>query len=153
MFYPDWLSNPVLMKKKNGKWRVYIDFTNLNEACSNDSYPLLRIDQLVESMVGYELLSFMNAYSDYNQMKMQPPDEDKTAFTTDQEIYCYKVMPFELKNAGATIQRMINKVFKDLIESTMEVYVDDMCWILPYFSRKDDGPRKFNSVGENDDLK
>ena len=75
-FYPDWLSNPVLVKKKNDKWRVCIDFTNVNEACPKDSFPLPRIDQLVTT-AGYELLSFMDAYSGYNQIKMQPTDEDK----------------------------------------------------------------------------
>ena len=105
MFYSDWLSNPVLMKKRNEMWRVCINFINLNEA---DSYPLLKIDQLVEAMAGHELLSFMDAYSGYNQIKMHPSDEDKTAFTTDQGIYCYKV---GLKNVGATFQRMVNKVF------------------------------------------
>ena len=67
----------------------------------------------------------MNADSDYSQIKMHPPDEDKTTFTTER-IYCYNVIPFGLKNAMATFQRMVNKVFKDLIRSTMEVYVDDM---------------------------
>jgi len=66
IFYPDWISNPVLVKKKNGKWRVCIDFTNLNESCPKDSYPLPRIDQLVEAMPGHELLSFMDANSGYN---------------------------------------------------------------------------------------
>ena len=63
----------------------------------------------------------MDAYSSYNQIKMHPPDEDKTAFTTGRRICCYKVMPFRLKNARATFQRMINKVFMDLIGNTMEV--------------------------------
>ena len=90
------------MKEKNKKWRVCIDFTNLNEACLKDSYPLLRIEQLVKAMVGHEHLNFMDAYPGYNQIKMHPKDEDKTAFTTGREIYCYKVMPFELKNARAT---------------------------------------------------
>ena len=85
--------------KKNGKWRVCIDFTNLNEACPKDNYPLPRIDQLTEVTAGHELLSFMDAYFGYNQIKMHPPDEDKTAFTTGWGIYCYKVMPFGLKNA------------------------------------------------------
>ena len=99
---------------------------NLNEACPKDSYPLPRIDQLVEAMAGHELLSFMDAYFGYNQIKMHPLDEDKTAFTTGRKIYCYKVMPFGFKNAGDTFQQMVNKVFKDLIRNTMEVYVDDM---------------------------
>jgi hypothetical protein len=68
----------------------------------------------------------MDTYSGYNQIKMYPPDEDKMAFLTDRGTYCYKVMPFGLKNAGATFQCMVNHVFKDLIGKTMEVYVDDM---------------------------
>jgi len=68
----------------------------------------------------------MDAFSGYNQIKMHPPDEDKTAFTTDQRIYCYKVMPLGLKNGRATFQRMVDKVFKDMIGRTMEVYVDGM---------------------------
>jgi len=115
MFYPDWLSNPVLVKKKNEKWRLCINFTNLNEACPKDSYPLPRIDQLVEATTGHKLLNFINAYFGYNQIKMHPPYEDKTVFTTSRGICCYKVMPFRLKNAGAISQRMVNKVFKDLI--------------------------------------
>ena len=99
---PNWLSNPVLVKKKNEKWRTCIDFTNLNEACPKDSYTLLRIDQLVEAMAGHELFNFMDAYSSYNQIKMHPTDEDKTTFTTGQGVCCYKVMPFGLKNAGVT---------------------------------------------------
>ena len=74
------------MKKKNDKWRVCIEFTKLNEACSKDSYPLLRIDQLVEAKACHELLSFMNPYSGYNQIKMHPLDEDKTTFTTGRGI-------------------------------------------------------------------
>ena len=99
---------------------------SLNEACPKDSYPLSRIDQLVEATVGHEPLSFMDAYSGYNQIKVHPPDEDKIAFSTGRGIYCYKVMPFRLKNAKATFQRMVNKVFKDLIGSTMEGDIDDM---------------------------
>jgi hypothetical protein len=70
--YPEWLANPVLVKKKNGKWRVCIDFTNLNEACPKDPFPLPRIDQTVDATAGSELLSFMDAYSGYNQIKMYP---------------------------------------------------------------------------------
>ena len=77
MFYPDWLSNPVLVKKKNEKWRLCINFTNLNEACSKDSYPLPRIDQLVEATTGHKLLNFINAYFGYNQIKMHPPMKTK----------------------------------------------------------------------------
>jgi len=114
------------VKKKSGKWRVCIDFTNLSEACPKDNYPPSKIDQLIEATTEHELLSFMDAYSCYNQINMYPPDKDKTAFTTGRGIFCYKVMPFGLKNSGATFQQMINRVFKDLTGHTMEVYVDDM---------------------------
>ncbi|KAK1549935.1 hypothetical protein Q3G72_010788 [Acer saccharum] len=92
----------VLVKKKNSQWRMCVDFTNLNKACPKDSFPLPRIDKLVDAMAGHETLSFMDAYSGYNQIKMHKPDEEKTAFTTDQGLYCYTVMPFGLKNARAT---------------------------------------------------
>ncbi|KAK8951666.1 hypothetical protein KSP39_PZI003233 [Platanthera zijinensis] len=102
------------------------DYTNLNQACPKDSFPLLRIDQLVDSIVGHQLLSFMDTYSGYNQIRMDPADEEHTAFRTDKGIYCYKVMSFGLKNVGAIYQRLMNKVFKELIGRSMEVYVDDM---------------------------
>ncbi|KAK0606812.1 hypothetical protein LWI29_004626 [Acer saccharum] len=96
------------------------------EWVANDSFPLPRIDQLVDVTAGHETLSFMDAYSGYNQIKMHKPDEEKTAFTTDQRLYCYTVMPFGLKNAGATYQRLLNKMFARQIGKNMEVYVDDM---------------------------
>ncbi|KAK0572860.1 hypothetical protein LWI29_038236 [Acer saccharum] len=124
--YPDWLANVVVVKKKNGKWRVYIDFTDLNKACPKDSFPLPHIDMLVDATAGHELLSFMDAYSGYNQILMHPDDQEKTAFVTERGIFCYKVMPFGLKNAGATYQRLVNKMFAKMLGSTMEVYIDDM---------------------------
>ena len=71
VYYPDWLANVVLVKKVNGKWRMCVDFTNLNKACPKDSFPLLIIDQLVDSMVGHKLLTFMDAFSGYNQARWQ----------------------------------------------------------------------------------
>ncbi|PKU85753.1 RNA-directed DNA polymerase [Dendrobium catenatum] len=103
-----------------------IDYTDLNKACPKDSFPLPRIDQLVDTTSGHQMLSFMDAYSGYNQIKMNQTDEEATAFQTDRGLYCYRVMPFRLKNAGATYQRLMNKVFKTLIGHNMEVYVDDM---------------------------
>ncbi|KAL5563407.1 hypothetical protein UlMin_033154 [Ulmus minor] len=124
--YPDWIANVVLVKKANGNWRVCVDFTDLNRAYPKDSFPLPRIDQLVDATAGHELLSFMDAYSGYNQIRMHEGDQEHTAFLTNQGLYCYKVMPFGLKNAGATYQRLVNKMFKDQIGKTMEIYVDDM---------------------------
>ena len=102
VYYPDWLANVVMVKKNNGKWRMCIDFTDLNRACPKDSYPLPRINTLVDSMARHELLSFMDAFSCYNQIKMKEEDQEKTSFVTSQGLFCYKVMPFGLKNAGAT---------------------------------------------------
>ncbi|KAG7559607.1 Ribonuclease H-like superfamily [Arabidopsis thaliana x Arabidopsis arenosa] len=124
--YPDWLANPVVVKKKNGKWRVCVNFTDLNKACPKGSFPLPHIDRLVESTTGHEMMSFMDAFSGYNQILMNPEDQEKTAFITDRGTYCYIVMPFGLKNAGATYQRLVNMMFKDLLGKTMEVYIDDM---------------------------
>jgi hypothetical protein len=115
VYYPDWLANVVLVKKSNGKWRMCIDFTDLNKACPKDSFPLPRIDALVDSTVGHGLLSFMDTFSGYNQIRMHPADQEKTAFITDQGIYCYQVMPFGLKNVGATFQRLMNKMFREQI--------------------------------------
>ena len=102
VYYPDWLANVVLVKKENGKWRMCIDFTDLNKAYPKDSFPLPRIDLLVDSTTGHKLLTFMDTFSGYNQIKMVEEDQEKTAFITSQELYYYKVMPFELKNVGVT---------------------------------------------------
>ena len=100
--YPEWLANVVLVKKANDKWRLCIDFIDINRACLKDSFPLPRIDLIVDATAGHELLSFMDAFSDYNQINMDPDDQEKTSFVTGQGTYCYQVMPFGLKNAGAT---------------------------------------------------
>ena len=126
VYYPDWLANIVLVKKANGKWRMCVNFTDLNKTCPKDSFPLPRIDQLVDFTTGHKLLTFMDAFSRYNQIKIAEEDQEKTAFITSQGIYCYKVMPFELKNAGATYQRLVNKMFSKQTNRNMKVYVDDM---------------------------
>ena len=124
--YPEWLANVILVKKENGKWRLYIDFTDVNRACPKDSFPLPRIDLIIDATAGHELLSFMDAFSGYNQISMDPDDQEKISFVTGQGTYCYRVMPFGLKNAGATYQRLVNRMFQKQIGTTMEVYIDDM---------------------------
>ncbi|GAU18714.1 hypothetical protein TSUD_80020 [Trifolium subterraneum] len=124
--YTTWLSNVVLVKKSNGKWRMCVDYTDLNRVCPKDAYPLPNIDKLVDNSSGFKLLSFMDAYSGYNQIKMAEIDKKKTAFMTETGNYYYNVMSFGLKNAGATYQRMMNKVFHDEIGDMLEVYMDDM---------------------------
>ena len=101
-----------MVKKTNGKWRICVDFTELNKACPKDSYPLPQIDTLIDSTVRNQLLIFMDALSGYNQIKMEEADQEKTSFVTSQGLFCYKVMPFGLKNAEATYQRLMNKMFE-----------------------------------------
>ena len=103
-----------------------VDFTDLNKACPKDSHPLPCIDQLVNSTAGHKLLNFMDAFSGYNQIGMDEADQEKTSFVTSQGLFCYEVMPFGLKNAGATYQRLVNHIFRPQIGRNVEVYVDDM---------------------------
>uniref|UniRef100_A0A2N9EPX2 Uncharacterized protein n=1 Tax=Fagus sylvatica TaxID=28930 RepID=A0A2N9EPX2_FAGSY len=105
VYYPEWLANVVMVKKFNGKWWTCVDFTDLNKACPKDSYPLPRINQLIQ---------------------MEEEDQEKTAFIISRGLFCYKAMPFGLKNVEATYQRLVNKMFHDQIGRNVEVYVDDM---------------------------
>ncbi|CAL2276737.1 unnamed protein product [Prunus armeniaca] len=117
-----WFGRP----KANGEWRMCQDYTDLNKACPKDSFALPRIDQLVDATASHELLSFMDAYSGYNQIFMHPGDCKHTTFIMDRGLYYYNVMPFSLKNAGATYQRLVNRIFAMHIGSIMEVHVDDI---------------------------
>ena len=126
VYYPDWLANVVIVKKANGKWRMHVDFTDLNKACPKDSYHLPHIDHLVDSIAGHHLLSFMDAFLGYNQIRMDEIDQEKTSFVTSQGLFCYKVMPFGLKNAGATYQILVNHMFHPQIGQNVVVYMDDM---------------------------
>ena len=96
-----------MVKKANGNWRMCVDFIDLNKPCPKDSYLLPRIDTLVDSTTGHQLLSFIDAFLSYNQIKMDESDQEKTFFVTSQGLFWYKVMPFGLKNARATYQRLM----------------------------------------------
>ena len=124
--YPEWLANVVLVKKASGKWRMCVDFTDLNKACPKDSYPLPNFDALLDSASGCRLLSFLDAFSGYNQIMMHPRDVCKTTFMTELSYYCYKVMPFGLKNAGATYQRLMDRVLASMLGRNVQTFVDDM---------------------------
>ena len=124
--YPEWLANIVLVKKANGKWRLCIDFTDINRAYPKDSFPLPWIDLIVDATASHELLNFMDTFSGYNQISIDPSDQEKTSFVIGQGTYYYRVMPFRLKNVGATYQRLVNKMFQKQIGASMEVYIDDM---------------------------
>ncbi|KAM2985926.1 hypothetical protein FF2_006268 [Malus domestica] len=122
--YPAWVANVVLVKKNPTKenlllqkvlWRMCVNYTDLNKGCPNDSFPLPLIDRLIDSTTGCELLSFMDAYSRYNQILMNLPDQEHTVFTTNRGLYCYKVMLFGLKNAETTYQKLVNSMFAEQI--------------------------------------
>ena len=125
-FFPEWLANTVIVKKKNDKWRVCIDFTDLNRACPKDSFPMPKIDQLVDATYGHPIMSFLDAFQGYYQIVLAPEEREKTAFISPYTNYHYIMMPFGLKNAKATYQQMMTRMFRDKIRHTVEVYIDDM---------------------------
>ena len=126
VFYPEWLANATVVKKKSGKWRVCVDFMDLNKACLKDSIPLPRINQLVDATVGHLRMSFLDAFQGYHQIPLALDDQEKTAFVSLTGNYHYKVMPFGLKNAGSTYQRMMTRMFEPQLGKNIEVYIDDM---------------------------
>jgi hypothetical protein len=103
-----------------------VDYTGLNKACPKHHFPLPRIDQVIDSMTGSELLCFLDAYSGYHQIKMKESDQLATLFVTPYGTYCYVTMPFVLKNAGATYQRTMQKCMADQIGCNIHAYVDDI---------------------------
>ena len=125
--YLEWLANVVVVPKKGNKWRVRVDYTDLNDACSKDSFPLPRIDHIVDASVGHGMLSFLDAFSGYHRIPMPPPDAGKTSFITPHGLYYYNVMPFGLKNAGATYQRLVTKMFRPLFVAQWKSILM-ICW-------------------------
>ncbi|GKA13541.1 reverse transcriptase domain-containing protein [Tanacetum coccineum] len=124
--YHDWLSNPMMVKKHDDSWRMCVDFKDLNKVCPKDGYPLPEIDWKVESLCGFPFKRFLDAYKGYHQIQMAKEYEEKTAFITSQEIFCYIKMPFGLRNVGATYQRLVDKSFHKQIGRNLKVYVDDL---------------------------
>ena len=115
-----------MVKKKTGKWRVCVDFTDLNKACPRDPLSMPWIDQLVDATVVHPQMSFLDAFQGYHQIPLALDDQAKIAFVTFVGNYHYKVMPFSLKNAGSTYQRMMTKMFEPQLGKNVEVYIDDM---------------------------
>ncbi|KAL0446142.1 UNVERIFIED_CONTAM: Pro-Pol polyprotein [Sesamum latifolium] len=120
------LSNVVLVPKPGGKWRMCIDFRDLNKACPKNFYPLPMIDQLVDSTSECELLSMMDASQGYHQIMLAPEDHKRVSFITLDDTFCYVAIPFRLKNAGATYQKLVDKIFRPQLGRNVEIYVDDM---------------------------
>ena len=126
VLYPEWLANMVVITKKSEKWRVCVDFTDLNKACLKDPFPMPKIDQLVDATVGHPRMSFLDAFQGYHQIPLALDDQEKTAFVTPIGNYHYKVMSFGLKNVGSTYQRMMTRMFESLLGKNIEIYIDDM---------------------------
>jgi hypothetical protein len=122
-----WINNPVIVPKNNTDVRrVCVDYTTLNKHCPKDPFPLPRIDQIIDSTTSCARLSFLDTYSGYNQIKLKAEDEEKTTFITPYGVYCYQVMPFRLKNVGATYQRMMQNRLGNQIGRNVQVYIDDV---------------------------
>ena len=126
VFYPEWLANTVVVKKKSGKWRVCVYFTNLNKACLKDPFSIPRIDQLVDATFGHPRMSFLYAFQGYHQNPLALSNQEKTAFLSLTRNFHYRVTPFELKNARSTYQRMMTRMFESRLGRNIEAYIDDM---------------------------
>jgi len=125
-FYLEWLANTMVVKKKNGKWRVCVGFTDLNKAYLKNPFPVPWIDQLVHATVGHPQMSFLDAFQGYHQIPLALPNQEKTASRTPTGNYHYCVMPFGLKNVGSTYQRIVTRIFEFQIEKSVEAYIDNM---------------------------
>jgi hypothetical protein len=127
VFHPEWLANPVLVRKKNtNEWRMCVDYTDLNKYYPKDPFGFLRIDQVIDSTAGCDLLCFLDCYSGYHQIAIKEEDQEKTMYITPFGAYCYTTMSFRLKNAGTTYQRAIQKCFKKQLNKNIEADVDDV---------------------------
>jgi hypothetical protein len=111
--YPTWLANVVMVKKKNDKWRMCMNFTNLNKCYLKDDFPLSRIDKVVDSVIGCKTMALMDCFSGYHQIWLGKEDEEKMSFITPFNTYCYLRMPEGLKNVGPTFCRMMKAILKD----------------------------------------
>jgi hypothetical protein len=133
--YPVWLANTVPVKKKNGKWRMCVDFTDLNKACKKDEFPLERVDKIVDDAANSEMLSLLDMFSGYHQIRVRKEDEEKTSFITPFGTFCFVRMPEGLQNAGCTFSRMIAIVLHPQLRRNILAYVDDI--VVKSVHRKD----------------
>jgi hypothetical protein len=124
--YPQWLANVVMVRKKNEKWWMSTDFTDLNKCCPKDDFPLARIDQIIDSAAGCEMIALLDCFSGYHQIWLHKEDEEKTSFITPFKTYYYLRMPEGLRNAGLTFCRMTKVTLKNQVGKNILSYVDDI---------------------------
>jgi hypothetical protein len=124
--YPTWLANIVMVQKKSGKWWMCIDFTSLNKSCPKDNFPLPRIDKIIDSAAGCEVMSLLDCFSGYHQIYMKEEDKASTSFITPFGTYCFVRMLEGLKNAGSTFSRLTKTVLESQVGQNIFTYVDDI---------------------------
>jgi hypothetical protein len=135
VLYPVWLANTIPLKKKNGKWRMCVDFIDLNKACKKDDFSLERVDKIVDDATNSKILSLLDMFSGYHQIRVRREDEEKTSFITPFETFCFVRMPEGLKNAGCTFSRMIAIVLHPQLRRNILAYVDDI--VVKSIQRRD----------------
>jgi hypothetical protein len=116
----EWVSSLVIVPKKNGKWRVCVDYRTLNKATQKDHFPLPFIDQVLDSLLGNKFFSFLDGFNGYNQIKIAPEDQDKTTFTSPWGTFSYRVLPFGLCNAPSNLSS-----YRKICLTTLEIFMDD----------------------------
>jgi hypothetical protein len=126
VYHPDWLATPVLVPKKNKYCRMCVDYSDLNKACKKDPFSLPQIDQVVDSMTGCNLLSFLDCYLGYHHIPLKEEGQIKTSFITLFGAFCYTTMSFGLKSAGATYHRGIQKCLHTQLGCNAKAYIDDV---------------------------
>jgi hypothetical protein len=124
--YPTWLANVVMVQKKSGKWRMCIDFTSLNKSCPKDNFHLPRIDKIVDSAAGCEVMSFLDCFSGYHQIYMKEEDKASTSFITPFSTYCFIRMLEGLKNVGSTFSRLTKRVLDIQVGRNIFTHIDDI---------------------------
>jgi hypothetical protein len=147
--YPTWLANVVMVQKKNIKWRMCIDFTNLNKACPKDNFPLPRIDKIIDSAIECEVMSLLDCFSGYHQIYMKEEDKPKTSLIMPFGTYCFVRMPKGLKNTRSTFSRLTKTILESLMDRNIFIYVDDI--VVASKNKEDhrsDLAETFANVGE-----
>lgn len=123
----EWVSPVVVMPKKDGKWRVCVDFKPLNNATKKDPYPLPFIDEILDAVARYEHYSVCDGFSGYFQLQIAPKDQIKTTFITPWGSFYYKVLPFGLTNGRAHYQKRQNWVLSPFFGKFVKDFIDDFC--------------------------